>query len=356
MEQVEVQPVDPEPPEAGLEVPGERRRAKPVGTDAGVGVAALADQEEPLPEAAGGHPAPEETFGPAELVRGREVEGRAPRLHQRVQVPELLLPAGPRGEPVGEDAAQAGGADDDAGDRRHSTRGSAAAAVGARPGSAEATAVHSRPRRICAPWMSKASEAALAAVSARASAPTTSVASVAPSCPGMMSPSALPTISIPRVTSVRTSPEGWPMAARATPHWTTCATRPAVSQASERRRSALDAPAAASKSAPKRWRRRLSPPRSRPGLARWRRRRMLPPSTPATTPLARTRPAVAPGPSSASVASSSGTTNAAVDSSTTLCICTAATAARAPPVLRLRSSARAASPEPRPIGSTSPTA
>jgi len=46
----------------------------------------------------------------------------------------------------------------------------------------------------------------------------------------------------------------------------------------------------------------------------------------------------------------------AVESSTTPCIWTAATAAFAPPAFRESSTARAASPAPRPIGNTSPSA
>ena len=83
---------------------------------------------------------------------------------------------------------------------------------------------------------------------------------------------------------------------------------------------------------------------------------MLVPIAPATSPLARMSPAAAPGPSSATVATSTGTVMTAVERSTTPCIWTAATAALAPPAFRESSTARAASPAPRPIGSTSPRA
>ncbi len=68
------------------------------------------------------------------------------------------------------------------------------------------------------------------------------------------------------------------------------------------------------------------------------------------------KPAISPGGRYTSVATRMGRANTAVESSVTACICTAATAARAPPTIRPRMTARTASPELRPIGSTSPTA
>gem|GEM_PF-5426503 len=107
VEEVEIEPLDPQPPKARLEVGSQRVRGQPVRTHPRVGMSALADEEEPVPETPGGHPLSEQPLGSAQLVGGGEVEGAAARLHQRVERAELLLAPRPPGEPVGEHEAQA---------------------------------------------------------------------------------------------------------------------------------------------------------------------------------------------------------------------------------------------------------